>query len=935
MDKKRLLINLLTTTISYSTTILIAFFLTPYLISTLGKDAYSFYPLANSFVNYMSIITVALNSMASRFITIEIVKKNWNKANSYFVSVFYSNIILSGFLLIIMSLIIIFIERLLDVPVNLVPSVKLLFLLVFISMIVNILTGVFSVAVFAKNRTDLRSVIEIIQGILRVAIYIILFTFFKPSIVYVGVVSLCLSIVYFICHFALSKKLLPEMKLSFHFFQLKAIKEVLSSGIWNSVNQLGSILLTSLSLLIFNIYFGAEAAGDYSIVLTVPNFINGIISMLTSIFMPVLMHKYAEENIKLVVKEVQNSQKLMGLVTNILVVEFMVVGKEFFSLWVPGEDAHKLQILSLMTIGHLIFTGVTWPISNLNTVLNKVKVPSLYMVGSGFVNICIMLLFIKFTNLGIYSVSLSALIVNIVWVGVFVPIYPCKDLGVKKTTFFPPIIKTLAGGVIIYGISSIIKMAMPITNWMGLLLVIFMSSIVGLIINIIIIFKPSEIKEIVKKVHTKLKLVMEGFMLIMKPIANLLKYKKSNMTNKNEKNTDGYKSEYSDKNEKNNDGRDDINNTDSWKYNVNTEQLKAIFNDLRKQTRNQLRTYTVQRKKQYSNSRIKRVINHNKTNVQHFYWPNGLLAISLEWSHWVSNDIKDFYSLIEYYDRWIQNGASINHLAYAINGYSLIYIYELTKEDRYKQTIEKIINYLYMHPTDKNGCLSHKKVKPNDIYIDSIGMTCPFLCRYGKLYKDPKATDLAIKQIVDFFEYGFDSTSSLPYHGYNATENLKYGIIGWGRAVGWLLIGMIDSLEYIEITHSKYAYLCEVFKNVLNTVLKYQMSSGHFAWQITSFDGHIDTSTTAMISYAVIRGVMLNILDKSCQYQALLGLKSLEPFILNGKVTNSSAEHKGFGMYPQKYGAFPWSQGPTTALTALSLQEVWNIYSSNAKDRVR
>jgi O-antigen/teichoic acid export membrane protein len=253
MEKKRLVINLFTNIISYSTIILIAFFLTPYLIRTVGKDAYSFYPLVNNIVSYMSIITVALNSMAIRFITIELVRNNLRKANTYFVSVLYSNIMLACLLLVLMFFVIIFLEELLNIPDVLIPSVKILFTLVFLSMLINIIGSVFEIAVFAKNRMDLRSLIEIIQGIQRATLYIIFFTFFKPSIVYIGVVTISLSAVYFISHFIFTKRLLPELSLSFRYFNRKAINEILPSGIWNSVNQLGALLLSSLSLLICNI----------------------------------------------------------------------------------------------------------------------------------------------------------------------------------------------------------------------------------------------------------------------------------------------------------------------------------------------------------------------------------------------------------------------------------------------------------------------------------------------------------------------------------------------------------------------------------------------------------------------------------------------------------------------------------------------------------
>ena len=72
MKNKQLAINMIANIISFMVNIGINFLFTPYLINTVGKEAYSFFPLANNFISYTSIITVALNSMASRFITINI-----------------------------------------------------------------------------------------------------------------------------------------------------------------------------------------------------------------------------------------------------------------------------------------------------------------------------------------------------------------------------------------------------------------------------------------------------------------------------------------------------------------------------------------------------------------------------------------------------------------------------------------------------------------------------------------------------------------------------------------------------------------------------------------------------------------------------------------------------------------------------------------------
>lgn len=498
-SNKRLTINLIANVISYSTTIIISFFLTPYLIAELGKEAYSFYPMANNFVQYMSIITVALNSMASRFITIEVTKGNLKKANVYFSSVFYSNIILSLVILIPMIFIVVFLDKIINIPFELIGSIKLLFSLVFLSMIVNVITSVFSVAVFAKNRIDLRSIGDIFQAVLKLILYLILFFCFTPSIIYVGLVALILSVTYFIIHSIYTMKLLPELKISIGYFDFESIKEILFSGVWNSVNQIGSSLMFSLAILYCNVFVNVSAAGEYSIIQTVPNFINGIITMLSSVFFPIITQTYANSSKENLIKEIHKSQKIMGMITNIPIAIFIAIGFEFFSLWVPNENAKRLEILSFLTIIHLLIIGVTWTLSNLNTVINKVKIPALYMVFCGILNFILVYILTTYTSLGVYAIPLASCPILLIWAGFFIPIYPCLELKIKKNTFYPAIIKTLFSALIIFGFTYTLKRIIFIDSWMKLITVCFIAGVFGLICNFCIVFSKKERTLLIQK----------------------------------------------------------------------------------------------------------------------------------------------------------------------------------------------------------------------------------------------------------------------------------------------------------------------------------------------------------------------------------------------------------------------------------------------------
>jgi O-antigen/teichoic acid export membrane protein len=76
-EKKRFAINAFAQIFSFTVSLSITFFLTPYIVSHLGTAAYGFVGLAQNFVSYAQLITIALNSMAGR-----VISNSYNKGNN-------------------------------------------------------------------------------------------------------------------------------------------------------------------------------------------------------------------------------------------------------------------------------------------------------------------------------------------------------------------------------------------------------------------------------------------------------------------------------------------------------------------------------------------------------------------------------------------------------------------------------------------------------------------------------------------------------------------------------------------------------------------------------------------------------------------------------------------------------------------------------------
>lgn len=308
-------------------------------------------------------------------------------------------------------------------------------------------------------------------------------------------------------------------------------------------------------------------------------------------------------------------------------------------------------------------------------------------------------------------------------------------------------------------------------------------------------------------------------------------------------------------------------------------------------------------------------------------WPAGLLAKSLAdyyMEHKNSEEARIILDCLKkYYDRWIRRGSKMYYLDDAFCGMALIDLHQITGEEKYKQAVEKIATYLIQHETDNAGSLPYRPKQQNGyIFADGIGMTCPFLCKYGSTYGDMKAVNLAVTQIQNYINLGMDNKTGLPYHGYQYESGVKYGIIGWGRAVGWLMIGMAETLAYMEADRPSYESIKQAYRHLVDKVETYQLEGGLYSWQLGAKDGPVDTSATAMILYAIARSLDTKVLIGIHKSRMMRGREALWNSVKEGRIYGCLAECQGFAMYPQIYGAYPWSLGPALSLFVMTEKKV-------------
>lgn len=506
MLNKRLFINMCSNILSFLVIMSTNFILTPYIVNNVGSEAYGFVGLANNFVSYAQLITLAFNSLAIRFITLNIHKNNIEEANKYFNSIVITNIIISIVILTTSVFMINNLEKFIDIPISILKDVKLLWIFVFINFIINLIGSTYNISTFATNRLDLNSLRNIQSNILKVIVLIILFYLFNPPHVwYIGFTSILCSIFLFMTNLKYKNKLLPFLKIDFKYFDISKIKELFISGIWSVVTKLGQILSDGLDLLITNLFIDSYSMGILSLSKTIPMAIVSLLSSINNIFSPNITIYYAKNESERLVDEINKSMRISGIFTSSCITILIVLGYYFYKLWVPEENSIFIQTLSSLTIFGMIFTGNVGPLFNIFTVVNKLKLNSIVILINGLINSLLVFIVIKNTNLGVLAVAGISSITSFIRNITYTPIYTAKCLGVKWTTFYPPIVRYIICNILNIFIGFLFCYNFNKYSWIGLIESAFSCLLLNFAIGCLIMLNKNEKNIINNKIKLSLK----------------------------------------------------------------------------------------------------------------------------------------------------------------------------------------------------------------------------------------------------------------------------------------------------------------------------------------------------------------------------------------------------------------------------------------------
>lgn len=153
-----------------------------------------------------------------------------------------------------------------------------------------------------------------------------------------------------------------------------------------------------------------------------------------------------------------------------------------------------------------------------------------------------------------------------------------------------------------------------------------------------------------------------------------------------------------------------------------------------------------------------------------------------------------------------------------------------------------------------DGTLCRPQPRYTTLWADDLFMSVPFLARMGKLTGDSRYFDDAIKQVENFNKYLYDPMTGLFIHNYYSDVEMN-GVAHWGRANGWLAMAQVELLNNLPENHPKRQELIKLLLRQIVGYSRYQDQTGLWHQLLDKPESYLETSVTAMFTYAVARAV--------------------------------------------------------------------------------
>ena len=421
----------------YAIQVAVAFFLTPYIIHSLGETRYGIWTLVIGLTGYYGLLDLGVASGMTQYLTRYLAANDIDNLNRS-ASTGFAALSGIGFLVFIASLTIaISASSLFRIQAASAAEVTWVLAIIGTSIAMQFVFFTYSAVFTAVQRFDLSNVIGISTRILSAVATVVCLNA-GYGLIGLSLVVAGTNLIDYLIRWRVAGRLLPAMKISPKLVNRKSLQEVVSFGVWNSVSAGSARLISYTDALVIAAFMPVAAVAPFAIAATLRSYFDEIFVRVGFVFFPAVTKLDAQGDQAGLRKLYLVSSKFMLLGAIVCGSIMMFWAQDFFRLWLGTSYAEPTGYPSVATIFYVLMAGSMVAVAQrigyqvfLGT--RRVKLLALLFAAEGVSNLVISLALVR--SYGLVGVAVGTLIPTILFEGLLQPIFVCHSLQISLRTY--------------------------------------------------------------------------------------------------------------------------------------------------------------------------------------------------------------------------------------------------------------------------------------------------------------------------------------------------------------------------------------------------------------------------------------------------------------------------------------------------------------------
>lgn len=364
-ENKRIAKNTILLSIRTFVVMLVTLFTSRIVLQALGVEDFGVYSAVGGVVAMFTMVTNALSSAISRFLTYELGRKNIQKLCSVYSTAINAQIILAVIITILTEIIGVWmLENKMVIPKHSIHAANWVLHFSIFTFFIQIVTVPFRSLIIAFERMSAFAYFGIIEVILKLVVAYLLFVAESSKLILYALLLMVVALSVLLMNMLYCRMVFKEVRYKL-FIDRETIKEILGFSVWSLIPNTAYLLNTQGINVLMNLFFGVTANAARGIASQVEAAIGAFVGNFTVALNPPITKAYASGDLCGMIKLINQGVKFSFFIMLFFVVPIVIECKQILNIWLGEVPPYAVTFAQcgvfsalVLQMGNPMLTGI-------------------------------------------------------------------------------------------------------------------------------------------------------------------------------------------------------------------------------------------------------------------------------------------------------------------------------------------------------------------------------------------------------------------------------------------------------------------------------------------------------------------------------------------------------------------------------------------------